>query len=99
MSQDVHVSLRLMSMGFAVRPCGHCTDLPRSGHSRAARLFQLLMCIGMTEIREAASMQAQEHEYDIIGHPQLNFSFVVVFPFHPYTDGRPGGEASFSVCP
>ena len=38
--------------------------------------------------------QAQEHEYDIIGHPQLNFSFVVVFPFHPYTDGRPGGEAS-----
>ena len=36
--------------------------------------------------------QAQEHEYDIIGHPQLNFSFVVVFPFHPYTDGRIGGE-------
>ena len=41
--------------------------------------------------------QAQEHEYDIIGHPQLNFSFVVVFPFHPYTDGRPGGEASCSI--
>ena len=39
-------------------------------------------------------IQAQEHEYDIIGHPQLNFSFAVVFPFHPYTDGRPGGEAS-----
>lgn len=39
-------------------------------------------------------MQSQEHEYDIIGHPQLNFSFVVVFPFHPYTDARPGGEAS-----
>ncbi|CAK0779473.1 hypothetical protein CVIRNUC_004783 [Coccomyxa viridis] len=38
--------------------------------------------------------QAQEHEYDIIGHPQLNFSFVVVFPFHPYTDGRPGGEVT-----
>lgn len=43
-------------------------------------------------------IQAQEHEYDIIGHPQLNFSFVVVFPFHPYTDGRPGGEASSLVC-
>ena len=40
-------------------------------------------------------MQAQEHEYDIIGHPQLNFSFVVVFPFHPYTDGRRGGQVSF----
>ena len=36
--------------------------------------------------------QAQEHEYDVIGHPQLNFNFVVVFPFHPYTDGRKGGE-------
>ena len=44
-------------------------------------------------------MQAQEHEYDIIGHPQLDFSFVVVFPFHPYTDGRPGGEASFLLRP
>ena len=41
-----------------------------------------------------ACMQAQEHEYDIIGHPQLNFSFVVVFPFHPYTDGRRGGQVS-----
>ena len=41
--------------------------------------------------------QAQEHEYDIIGHPQLNFSFVVVFPFHPYTDGRPGGEARSDI--
>ena len=41
--------------------------------------------------------QAQEHDYDIVGHPQLNFSFVVVFPFHPYTDGRPGGEASGDV--
>ncbi len=37
-------------------------------------------------------VQAQEHEYDVIGHPQLNFSFVVVFPFHPYSDGRKGGE-------
>ena len=42
----------------------------------------------------SACMQAQEHEYDIIGHPQLDFSFVVVFPFHPYTDGRRGGQVS-----
>jgi hypothetical protein len=38
--------------------------------------------------------QEEEHEYDIVGHPQLNFSFVVVFPFHPYKDGRQGGEVS-----
>ena len=37
-------------------------------------------------------VQEEEHEYDIIGHPQLDFKFVVVFPFHPYTDGRKGGE-------
>jgi hypothetical protein len=39
-------------------------------------------------------LQEEEHEYDIIGHPQLDFRFVVVFPFHPYTDGRKGGEVS-----
>lgn len=37
-------------------------------------------------------VQEEEHEYDIIGHPQLDFKFVVVFPFHPFTDERKGGE-------
>lgn len=36
-------------------------------------------------------LQAREVEYDIVGHPQANFSFAVTFPFHPYPD-RPGGE-------
>ncbi|CAL8469918.1 g9460 [Coccomyxa elongata] len=40
------------------------------------------------------SKPEEEHEYDIIGHPQLDFRFVVVFPFHPYTDGRKGGEVT-----
>lgn len=32
--------------------------------------------------------------YDVIGHPQANFSFAVAFPFHPYKDGRKGGEVT-----
>lgn len=27
-----------------------------------------------------------------MGHPCANFCFSVTFPFHPYTDGRKGGE-------
>jgi hypothetical protein len=31
-------------------------------------------------------------EFDVVGHPRANFCFSVTFPFHPYTDGRKGGE-------
>lgn len=33
-------------------------------------------------------------EFDVVGHPRANFSFSVTFPFHPYKDGRKGGEVT-----
>lgn len=38
------------------------------------------------------NMQTHTLEFDVVGHPCANFSFSVTFPFHPYTDGRKGGE-------
>ncbi len=49
MYPHAHDSLRFMSISSTAWTYGLHTDLPRSGHSRAAILFQLLMCIGMTE--------------------------------------------------
>lgn len=37
-------------------------------------------------------LQARELDFDIVGHPRARFSFAVTFPFHPYKDGRKGGE-------
>lgn len=37
-------------------------------------------------------LQTHTLEFDVVGHPRANFSFSVTFPFHPYTDGRKGGE-------
>ncbi len=54
-----------------------------------------MLCKAQALVQNRSSfqlVQEEEHEYDIIGHPQLDFKFVVVFPFHPYTDGRKGGE-------
>ncbi|KAF8056760.1 TGD2 [Scenedesmus sp. PABB004] len=31
---------------------------------------------------------------DVMGHPRANFCFAVTFPFHPYKDGRRGGEVT-----
>jgi hypothetical protein len=31
-----------------------------------------------------------------VGHPRANFCFSVTFPFHPYTDGRKGGEVRWA---
>ncbi|KAK9809171.1 hypothetical protein WJX72_010608 [[Myrmecia] bisecta] len=36
----------------------------------------------------------EEHEYDVIGHPQAGFHFTATFPFHPYGHGRKGGEVT-----
>jgi len=58
-------------------------------------LFVLLV---FEEQNMSHDRQEEEHEYDVIGHPQLNFQFVVVFPFHPYTDGRKGGEVRSFSC-
>ena len=43
--------------------------------------------------------QEQQHEFDIVGHPRAGFSFVVVFPFHPSSDGSPGGEVRPEIAP
>lgn len=40
------------------------------------------------------AMQPQEHDYDIIGHPQCGFHFVVTFPFHAGKDGGQVGHIS-----
>ena len=32
--------------------------------------------------------------YDVVGHPQAHFSYAISMPFHPYTDGRRGGEVT-----
>ena len=34
------------------------------------------------------------YEFDVVGHPQANNHFSVTFPYHPYRDGRPGGEVT-----
>lgn len=36
------------------------------------------------------------YDFDVIGHPRSDFRFAVVLPFHPYTDGRRGGQVT--VC-
>ncbi|KAF8056774.1 hypothetical protein HT031_006272 [Scenedesmus sp. PABB004] len=33
-------------------------------------------------------------DFDVVGHPRANFCFAVTFPFHPYKDGRSGGEVT-----
>ncbi|KAF8056772.1 hypothetical protein HT031_006270 [Scenedesmus sp. PABB004] len=33
-------------------------------------------------------------DFDVVGHPRANFCFAVTFPFHPYKDGRRGGEVT-----
>ncbi|WIA21290.1 hypothetical protein OEZ85_000523 [Tetradesmus obliquus] len=33
-------------------------------------------------------------DFDVVGHPRANFCFAVTFPFHPYKDGRKGGEVT-----
>lgn len=38
--------------------------------------------------------QAHEVMFDVIGHPQSDFQFAVTFPFHPFKDGRKGGEVT-----
>lgn len=40
------------------------------------------------------SGEVQRLHFDVVGHPQCAFRFAVVFPFHPYKDGRPGGEVT-----
>lgn len=36
------------------------------------------------------------YDFDVIGHPRSAFRFAVVLPFHPYTDGRQGGQVT--IC-
>lgn len=40
----------------------------------------------------AVCLQSHTLEFDVVGHPRANFCFSVTFPFHPYKDGRKGGE-------
>ena len=42
-------------------------------------------------------VQPQEHDYDIIGHPQCGFHFVVTFPFHASEDGGQVGQTLLLV--
>lgn len=39
-------------------------------------------------------MQEKVHDYDIVGHPQADFHFTVVFPFHR-NPSIPGGGMLF----
>lgn len=39
-------------------------------------------------------LQCRVLDFDVVGHPRANFCFAVTFPFHPYKDGRKGGEVS-----
>ena len=37
-------------------------------------------------------LQAVTHEYDIVGHPQCEFHFTVVFPYHAPSEGQLEGH-------
>lgn len=39
-------------------------------------------------------MQGHELMFDVVGHPKSDFQFAVTFPFHPYPDGRRGGDVT-----
>lgn len=67
------------------------------GHVEAAHL-----CAQAAPVSSAAGvftnalarllLQCHTLEFDVVGHPRANFCFSVTFPFHPYKDGRKGGE-------
>lgn len=42
--------------------------------------------------RAFPALQCRVLDFDVVGHPRANFCFAVTFPFHPYKDGRKGGE-------
>ena len=43
---------------------------------------------------EQQGRPAAVHEYDVVGHPQSEFHFTVVFPFHNNRSASGGGEVS-----
>jgi hypothetical protein len=47
---------------------------------------------GSFTLRDITAVQCRVLDFDVVGHPRANFCFAVTFPFHPYTDGRKGGE-------
>eukprot|EP00879_Flechtneria_rotunda_P017704 GHRR01018557.1.p1 GENE.GHRR01018557.1~~GHRR01018557.1.p1 ORF type:complete len:205 (+),score=42.12 GHRR01018557.1:1046-1660(+) len=43
---------------------------------------------------EEGRSQPTTLRFDVVGHPRAEFSFAVIYPFHPYRDGRKGGEVT-----
>eukprot|EP00775_Hariotina_reticulata_P009708 gene9708-9867_t len=60
-------------------------------------VYQQYLSVFKRLVRFSASGNPAESrtvEFDVVGHPRARFSFAVTFPFHPYKDGRKGGEVT-----
>lgn len=55
------------------------------------KVYQRYFTLYDRRIRFPSSKErpAEEHDFDVIGHPQASFHFSAVFPFHPANDEAP----------
>lgn len=69
----------------------HSADHPVFGVVKEEQVYQRYLTLYNRRIRfpETEGRPAEEHDFDIIGHPQASFHFAAVFPFHPATDNMP----------
>lgn len=69
----------------------HQADQPVFKILKEEQVYKRYLTLYNRRIRfpETNSRQAEEHDFDIIGHPQASFHFAAVFPFHPATSSQP----------